>query len=133
MSRDHRRGMPATILHARRALAPIGVLLIALGACMEHTPAPSCVWPRGSAVTLTPPSVVLARGDTVRIDASFLRPRLGSACPPRPFGFTWHSSDTTIASVDASGLVTARDTGQATITVVTLDGSAGTAGVRVRP
>jgi uncharacterized protein YjdB len=35
----------------------------------------------------------------------------------------WSSSNSTIASVDSSGLVTANDTGTATITVTTIDGS----------
>ena len=106
-------------------------LVIAVGACVQHNLEPACGWQRVVSVTVSPPSVVLARGDTARFEATFARPRSGSGCPPRAFGFQWHSTDTTIASIDGSGLVLARDTGRTTIVVTTCDGPMGTASVRV--
>jgi uncharacterized protein YjdB len=119
------------LLSCRRAVGL--ALALGLGACVQHNPDPTCAWQRAVAVTVSPPSLKLARGDTARVTASFVRRRSGSGCAPRAFGFAWYSTDTTVATVDGSGLVVARDTGAATIVVTTCDGPTGTAGVEVHP
>ncbi len=73
-----------------------------------------------TAVAINPAASTLTVGDTVQLTAS------GGAAP-----YSWSSSDATIASVNASGLVTALAVGAVTITAVDANGSSGAASVTV--
>ena len=65
--------------------------------------------------TITPASASLAAGDTLRVHASPLFSCNGAG----PLLAYWHSNNTAIATVDsASGLVTARSVGTASIVIV---------------
>ena len=72
----------------------------------ESDPVPDCV----GDVALVPGSVVLALGDTVRV-----RVDVSSCAMPSPVAVTWASSNSNVAVVDASGLVTAKANGSAAI------------------
>ena len=67
-------------------------------------------------VTLSQPSAMLFPGNTLQLTATIV--------PATALNkdVTWSSSNTAIASVDANGLVTAKTTGNATITVTAKDG-----------
>ena len=79
-------------------------------------------------VAVTPPTASLtARGDTIRLTAG-ARDANGHAIAG--VTFTWASSATSIATVDASGLVTAVASGSATVTA-TANGTGGNAVVTV--
>ena len=81
-----------------------------------------------SAVAVSPAAdTLVALGDTVRLTA-VASDANGHAVAGAEF--TWATSDTSIASVDASGLVTAEGTGTATITA-TASGASGVATVTV--
>jgi alpha-tubulin suppressor-like RCC1 family protein len=93
---------------AGRLLVGVGVLVLA--ACLESTgPAP----PPVASVTLTPPAATVLVGGTVQWTAK-VRDAAGSEVTGRPV--TWASSDTTVATVSATGLVTGVARGSATIT-----------------
>lgn len=66
-------------------------------------------------VTMTPASTTVDVGDTVRLSAK-VTPSIANP------DVIWSSSDTTIAVVDAQGLVSARTEGIVTITATTVDG-----------
>jgi len=114
-------------------LATAAAAALVVSGCIARGMARECDWARVATVTISPPSLTLARGDTARLHVSFIPPRSGSGCPPHPFTFVWTSADTTIADIDGDGMVSARRPGSTTITVITSDGPAGTAGVVVRP
>jgi uncharacterized protein YjdB len=78
-------------------------------------------------VTVTPATSTLQIGGTVQLTAT-LRDAGGNALTGRTT--TWTSSNTTAATVSATGLVTARAAGTATITA-TSEGKSGTASVTV--
>jgi alpha-tubulin suppressor-like RCC1 family protein len=65
-----------------------------------------------TSVVLTPPSATLPQGATQQITAQ-TRDANGAVLAGRIV--TWSTSDTAVATVSAAGLVTARDTGSATI------------------
>ena len=83
--------------------------------------------PVGS-ITLTPTSVTLLRGGTQAFTAT-VRDDLGNVLADRPI--TWTSSNTAVATVNASGVATATGEGDATI-AATSEGVSGGALVRVR-
>jgi len=70
-----------------------------------------------SAISVTPKALTLTVGDTGNITAT-VEPEDATNKD-----VTWESSDDTVATVDANGLVTAVAAGTATITVTTVDGS----------
>jgi hypothetical protein len=76
-------------------------------------------------VTVSPPSATLYVGATQRFTAALLD---SAGVPLTGVAVTWGSSNTAVATVDTSGLVTARGAGSATITA-TSEGKSGTASV----
>ena len=82
-----------------------------------------------SAVTVTPAAVSLVVGDTTSLSAT-LTDSSGSVLVGR--AIDWSSSDASVATVLATGLVRAVAAGTATITA-TSEGHSGTAVVTVRP
>ena len=83
-----------------------------------------------SAVVVTPSSdTLVAFGDTVRLEAEASDAN-GHAVAGA--AFTWASSDTSVARVDASGLVESLAEGRAAVTA-TASGATGTAQMRVVP
>ncbi len=92
------------------------------GSCIDTT-APS------ETVEVSPATATLAAlGDTTRLTAAF-KDVEGSVVPGKQF--TWASSDPLVATVDASGLVTAVANGAATITAAS-DGVQGSAGLTIQ-
>jgi len=79
-------------------------------------------------VTVNPPGATVVQGDTEQLTVT-LKDAHGSVLT-RPV--TWSSSDNAVASVSASGLVTANSPGTATITA-TSEGQTGTSSVTVSP
>ena len=133
----HGRSGGATIrqrqghLSARFAIPAMaaGAIALAVLSCgdgaVEPPPAPT---PVATTVTVSPGSAALnALGETARFTAEVRdqnRQVMASAA------VTWASSDVSVASVDASGLMTAAGNGSATITATAGSGS-GTAAVTV--
>ena len=81
-----------------------------------------------ASVVVTPAAASLTVGGTVQLTATPLD-SVGTALAGR--AVTWASSNTTVASVSASGLVTAKAAGSATITA-TSEGKSGTATISVQ-
>ena len=120
---------------SRAALSAAAVLLGGL-ACGEDAtgpppppPAPPPPPPPvATTLAVTPASVQLSSlGDTARLSAE-VRDQNGRAMPGA--AVTWTSADPSVASVDASGLVTAASNGTATVTAASGSAS-GTAAVSV--
>src|SRR5207247_622619 len=80
-----------------------------------------------ASVTVSPTSATLQVGQTTQLTAT---PKDASGSPLIGRTVTWSSSDTTIARVSASGLVTARAGGTATVTA-TSEGKSGTSTITV--
>src|SRR5436190_5472082 len=80
-----------------------------------------------ASVTVTPPSASVQVGQTVQLTAT-PKDANGNTLPGRTV--TWASSNTTVATVNGQGLVTARVAGGATITA-TSEGQSGTAAITV--
>lgn len=76
-------------------------------------PSPPASPPPPAMVTLEPSEVTVVVGDTVRITARVLDDR---ARPISNAPVTWTSGDPTVATVDATGLVTGLKEGRATVT-----------------
>ena len=86
---------------------------------------------RAVSVRISPATSTLAHGDTVRLVAAALDEN-GSAVGGAEF--SWSSSDTVVARVDATGLVTAGATATGAATITAVSGAAqGTAEIRVPP
>ena len=93
-------------------------------------PPPPPPAPQPASVTVTPAAAQLtALGDTVRLRAEVLD-QLGRIM--NGMVVSWSSGDAAVATVDASGLVTAAANGMATITA-TAGSASGSAAVAVRP
>lgn len=99
--------------------ATVGALLTILSCSGEDTsgPPPAPPPPPTAAVpariTLHPKTVTVLRGDTVRIRATILNDR---AQPITDAVVTWTSSDPAVAGIDAAGLVTGLNEGNASLT-----------------
>jgi hypothetical protein len=115
-----------------------GALVIAgfvLSGCGDSTPAEGPATPaspspaRVVSVAVSGGTTLFQRGQTAQLTAratlsnGFVEDRSGSA--------SWQSSNSGVASVSSSGVVTAGDEGEATVTA-TFDNQRGTADVRVR-
>src|SRR6266513_1027456 len=82
-----------------------------------------------ASVTVAPATASVAMGQTVQLSAT---PTDANGNPLTGRVITWASSDTTVASVNGSGLVTAKTAGSATI-MATSEGKSGTARITVTP
>jgi uncharacterized protein YjdB len=82
-----------------------------------------------AALTVSPPTSTLAIGGTVQLIASAFD---GGGAPLTGRPVTWSSSNATVASVSATGLVTAVSAGTATLTA-SVEGKTATATVLVNP
>lgn len=122
------------------ALAAMGIVLLAASfaaACSSDATAPSDPQPPGpppapsvasvASVAVAPATATLTIGDTVHLTAT---PKDSAGHPLAGRTITWSSSDTSVATVDASGLVTTHASGTATITA-TAEGHAGKATLTV--
>ena len=116
------------------ALLATGLLCTACGGDSSTEPEPVGEVlrpPRAVRVAISPATSTLAHGDTLRLVAAALDAN-GSAVGGAEF--SWMSSDTTVARVDATGLVTAGSTATGTATITAISGAAqGTAEIRVPP
>ena len=99
---------------ARRAALFVAVVpALTIIACLSP--------PTGTgALLVTPPAASVGVGDAVRLTAI---PQDDGRAPPRAPAVTWTSSDTSVATVDATGLVTGVAPGSAVITATTGDQS----------
>ncbi len=82
-----------------------------------------------ASVTVSPASASVQAGQTVQLTAT-LKDANGNVLTGRTV--TWSSNSTTVASVNSSGLVTAKVAGSATITA-TSEGKSGTSSITVTP
>src|SRR5438094_692006 len=82
-----------------------------------------------ASVTVTPPSATVQAGQTVQLTAT-LKDANGNLLSGR--SVTWSSSNTAVATVNNSGLVSGAAAGSATITA-TSEGQSGTAAITVTP
>src|SRR5207253_731812 len=82
-----------------------------------------------ASVTVTPPSASVPAGQTVQLTAT-LKDANGNVLTGRTV--TWASNNTTVATVNSSGLVTTKAAGPATITA-TSGGQNGTSAITVTP
>ena len=84
-----------------------------------------------SRLTISPSAVTFgALGDTIRLAAMVVGPEGGAVDSP---AVAWASGDTTIATVDTTGLLTARDIGAVTVTATHDSATTGAVDVAVRP
>ena len=104
-------GLPGTVARGRRfpALLPVWLPGELLG-----RPAHGSAGPSPASISILPATIELAAlGDTARLAAE-VRDQNGDAMPEA--GVTWSSSVATVATVDATGLVTAAGNGTAVVT-----------------
>lgn len=109
----------------------VAAAVLAVAACnhtepMGITAATTIASP--AVVVVSPSSATLQIGGTQQFSAQLLKNGV-----QKKAAFTWSSSNTSIATVSSSGLVTAVAFGQATITATTTTRESGTALVTVRP
>ena len=109
--------MSARATAARRLTLLAAAVLLAAGC--DELRVPTSPLPIGASLLIAPQSDTLFVGDTVQTGDSvrfvaFVRTYAGDTVEFS--GATWHSSDTLVATVDASGLVRARGVGEAIIT-----------------
>src|SRR2546422_938350 len=81
-------------------------------------------------VAVTPPTASIVVGATVQLSAT---PQDAAGNPLTGRTVTWQTSDGTIATVDATGLVTGKALGGPVTITATSEGKAGTAAVTVTP
>ena len=77
-------------------------------------------------VTLNQTSATIVKGSTLQLEATLTPPEANTR-------YTWKSDKTDVATVSSTGLVTAKGTGTATITVTTSNGVEATCTVNVVP
>ena len=90
----------------------VGFALFLLWGCESAPVGP----PQVASVTIKPPSATIATGSTIQLTATVLAN--GGAQLDR--AVTWDSSDSSVASVSASGLVSGLGTGGAHITATSM-------------
>ena len=122
----------ALVAHHRAPRLPLRLLLvpILILACGEGEPDVVAPAPVPTTLAITPPSAVLASlGQTVQLTAT-VRDQTGALMTG--VAVNWASSDGGVATVDASGLVTAVEDGAANITATVRGGGAsGSAAITV--
>jgi hypothetical protein len=113
-----RSGLIALVRRAPRAAGALVCAIHALvgSSCTDRTPTPPKGGPRDDApvttVVVATPERPIYPGDTAQLRASTLD---RSGAPVGGVEVSWQSSDTTVASVSATGLLTARGPGAATV------------------
>jgi len=114
-----------------RSVAAATFILAALsGSSCEHPSPPA---PPGldtaavASVTVSPPSASVQVGQTAQLTAT---PKQASGAPLGGRVVTWSTSDSTVARVSTTGLVTGRAAGSATVTA-TSEGKTGTSAITV--
>src|SRR6266852_7006308 len=133
LSLAHRDALEARLMTLRHTLPPRLVALFAAAVAVTLA-VQSCEIPRavnqGTAVArvvVSPPSATTPVGQTVQLTAT-PEDAAGNALSGR--AVLWSSSQSSVASVDANGLMTALATGSATITA-TSEGQSGSASITV--
>lgn len=114
---------PTRRLTCRRFVGSLAVVLLCLSLACESAPTPTT--PSGTLQVTTPASTLRA-GDSTQL--AVVAPGAGAPVAT----VTWASSDASVASVSAGGLVTARRAGRATITAST-GAASGQVALRVVP
>lgn len=114
-------------MHRRRPIAPALVALLALVACSGGPTEPSAPVARVDIVSGVPAGDILLVGATAQF-AAVARDAQGAVMARR---LSWRSSDAAIATVSATGLVTAVSTGVVGITAEA-GGQSGIVGIAVR-
>ncbi|MYF62380.1 MAG: hypothetical protein F4179_12060, partial [Gammaproteobacteria bacterium] len=118
--------LPAMVTHSRLLLLCVAALWACGDGDAEPTAPPDP--PRPTTVTVSPATAELGGvGATVQLSAQVLDQNRQAMASAR---LTWSSSDATVATVSASGLVTAADRGAAIITATVGDAS-GTSEIQV--
>ncbi len=115
-------------LTARLGPLGLGVLCASCGGASDHA-SPGPVTATVRAVAVTPDTVVVLEGQQTTAAAT---PRDASGATVGGRSVVWAVQDTTVASVGASGVVTARRAGRTTLSA-TVDGVSGSAAVLVTP
>ncbi len=111
----------------RRTLALFCTAAAVAAGCADDMTEP----PRGASVQVAQgPAVQAALGDTVRLSASVLD---GQGRPLPGAAVSWTSADTTVARVDASGLVVAAASGRTTVTAAAASGASADVIVTIGP
>lgn len=97
--------------------APIGALAVLAGAvaCAGIITGPDAPDTRPRSMRVAPASITVARGDTARLIASLFDATGAPAAPEPGVPLTYVSSDTSIARVDGTGLVTGIGGGRVTL------------------
>jgi acid phosphatase len=114
----------------RSVAAATFILAAVSGSSCEHPSPPA---PPGldtaavASVTVSPPSASVQVGQTAQLTAT---PKQASGAPLGGRVVTWSTSDSTVARVSATGLVTGRAAGSATVTA-TSEGKTGTSAITV--
>jgi uncharacterized protein YjdB len=110
------------IARVARVLCLASGMSVVLGAAScEDLQNPTAPLPIGATLIVAPAADTLFVADSVQIGDSvrfFTRVRTYAGDTVAFTGAVWHSSDTLVATVDSTGLVTARGLGEATITAV---------------
>jgi DNA/RNA endonuclease G (NUC1) len=97
------------------------------GTCNDEEPPPP---PEVASVTVSPASATIIEGTTKKFTATAFD---SGNQPISGVAFTWSSSNTSVATVDAAGIATGVSEGDATIVAMTSNGTTGTASVHVDP
>jgi hypothetical protein len=115
-------------MRAAQALRLVSALTLVLGCSDTTGPRPDPVEPADPALVVAPTGASIGRGESIRFTAT----PLGSAAAllSGDVPVTWFSSNNSVATVDAEGMVRGVSEGTAMITAV-LRGTRGSAGITV--
>ena len=95
-------------MHHRWLRRFIGVLVVLVAASCDRAP----TRPQVSSISITPSAPQLSVGDTIELEAS-VRDAAGNSLPDQPV--FWASSDTSVVTVSATGMIATRAPGSAQI------------------
>ena len=115
-------------MRGQSVVALLGATVVALAGCSGPGPIPPTPSNNVASIAITADSMIadslplIAGGDTARVKATALD---ASGKPVPGVAFTWTSSNTGVATVSDSGLITAVDLGEADITVTVADQASG--------